>query len=52
MMNDVEAIEWKPPRRPWQLEFRSSKGFIIATVCTAIFTVRLQSHFHFQLASH
>lgn len=52
MVNDVEAIDRKSPRRPWQLEFRSSKGFIIATVCTAIFTVRLQSYSYLQLASH
>lgn len=40
MTNDVEAAGHDTPRKPWLLEFRSSNGFILATVCVAIFTVR------------
>lgn len=39
MANDTERAEQKAPREPWLLEFRSSSGFILATVCVAIFTV-------------
>ena len=37
---DTERAEQGSPRKPWLLEFRSSNGFILATVCVAIFTVR------------
>ena len=37
---DTERAERGPPRKPWLLKFRSSNGFILATVCVAIFTVR------------
>ena len=42
MMTDTERVEQKAPRKPWLLEFRSSNGFILATVCVAIFTVRIR----------
>ena len=42
MMNDTERAEQKAPRKPWLLQFRSSNGFILATVCVAIFTVRIR----------
>ncbi|SLM38729.1 mfs general substrate transporter [Lasallia pustulata] len=38
MTNDVEAAGHDPLRKPWLLDFRSSNGFILATVCVAIFT--------------
>ena len=39
MATDTEGAERKAPRTPWLLESRSSSGFILATVCVAIFTV-------------
>lgn len=27
--------------RPWKLEFRSSKAFVVSVIATAVFTVRL-----------
>ena len=42
MTSDTERAEHKAPRKPWLLEFRSSDGFILATVCVAIFTVRIR----------
>ncbi|KAB8446242.1 hypothetical protein FH972_025224 [Carpinus fangiana] len=32
-----------PGRRPWLLEIRSSKAFIVSAVCMAVFTVRYRS---------
>ena len=40
MVQDTERADKEAPREPWLLEFRSSNGFILATVCVAIFTVR------------
>ncbi|TAQ85206.1 hypothetical protein B7494_g6472 [Chlorociboria aeruginascens] len=38
MANDIERVDRGPVRPPWLLSFRSSNGFILATVCVAIFT--------------
>ncbi|KAL9121439.1 MAG: hypothetical protein Q9187_001998, partial [Circinaria calcarea] len=38
MVHDAERGDGEAPRKPWLLEFRSSNGFILATVCVAIFT--------------
>lgn len=38
MVSDSERGDHGAPRKPWLLEFRSSNGFILATVCVAIFT--------------
>ncbi|KAL8785682.1 MAG: hypothetical protein Q9213_003241 [Squamulea squamosa] len=39
MTHDLEQANTHPSKRsPWLLEFRSSNGFILATVCVAIFT--------------
>ncbi|KAK0507485.1 hypothetical protein JMJ35_010008 [Cladonia borealis] len=35
---DTERAEQGSRRKPWLLQFRSSNGFILATVCVAIFT--------------
>ena len=40
MVQDTERADKEAIRKPWLLEFRSSNGFILATVCVAIFTVR------------
>ena len=39
MLSDAERADNGPVRKPWLLHFRSSNGFILATVCVAIFTV-------------
>lgn len=40
MAHDTErAGSQDAPRKPWLLDFRSSNGVILATVCVAIFTV-------------
>ncbi|KAK3172881.1 hypothetical protein OEA41_006206 [Lepraria neglecta] len=41
MAHDAERADKEAPRKPWLLEYRSSNGFILATVCVAIFTVRV-----------
>ena len=38
---DTERAEQGSRRKPWLLHYRSSNGFILATVCVAIFTVRI-----------
>ncbi|KAG0648064.1 putative MFS-type transporter [Hyphodiscus hymeniophilus] len=38
MTRDIERAHSNAPGLPWMLEFRSSDGFILATVCVAIFT--------------
>lgn len=38
MASDSERADREPPTKPWLLQFRSSNGFILATVCVAIFT--------------
>lgn len=40
MAHDIERAGKESPRKPWLLDFRSSNGVILATVCVAIFTVR------------
>ena len=44
MAHDAERADKEAPRKPWLLEYRSSNGFILATVCVAIFTVRVHYH--------
>ena len=39
MAHDPERAEEGPSKTPYLLDFRSSNGFILATVCVAIFTV-------------
>ena len=43
MAGDVERADKEVLRKPWLLEYRSSNGFILATVCVAIFTVNTKS---------
>jgi len=39
MEDDIEGTGKWILKKPWMLEYRSSNGFILATVCVAIFTV-------------
>jgi len=39
MAHDTERADKETSRKPWLLDFRSSNGVILATVCVAIFTV-------------